>query len=235
MGYDSIAEGYDRFVRERSRVHRVSIPALLQLCGPGGRVLDLACGQGVLARALAASGRTVVGVDVSSELLRIAEEVERAKPLGIEYIRDNARSLTALHDASFDGVASNLFITDIDDLRSALLSVARVLKPGGWFALATLHPCFNPPYAVEVRVGDRAGKQVGRYFEEGRWWSDDTDRLLARLGWHHRTLSTLLNLLLEAGFRLDRFVEPQPSASDTDVPGRFREVAEVLAVRSLLL
>ena len=62
--------------------------------------------------------------------------------------------------------------------------------------IATLHPCFEPPHATTTEINGRPIKQVARYFEEGRWWPDNPDRLLAHIGWHHRTLSTLLNALL---------------------------------------
>ena len=46
MGYDSIAEAYDRFVRNRTMIHAVTLPAIMQMRQGGGRVLDVACGQG---------------------------------------------------------------------------------------------------------------------------------------------------------------------------------------------
>lgn len=226
MAYDSIAGQYDDFVR-RSTIHRVSVPALLALCGTGRRILDLACGQGVVARALAGPDRTVVGVDASAALLDIARREETRALLNVTYVQDDACSLTALKPQSFDGVVCNLAFSDIDDLKSCFGAVRRVLKPGGWFAFATLHPCFTPPDADKVEVGDKLRLQVGQYFEEGRWWSADANRLLARLGWQHRTLSSLLNLLLDAGFVLDRFAEPRASE------GIYTEVAVVLVVRAL--
>jgi ubiquinone/menaquinone biosynthesis C-methylase UbiE len=230
MSYDAIAEGYDRFVRE-STIHRVVMPAVLDLCGPGRRILDLACGQGVLTRALAGTGRTVVGVDASEQLIHIARAEEERQPLGIRYVEDDARSLDHVDDCSFDGVTCSLALTDIDELAGVLAAVGRVLKPGGWLVLATLHPCFGTAHIAVVELNGNPGVHVSRYFEEGRWWSANPDRLLAPIGWHHRTLSTVLNLLLEAGFVLDRFEEPR---GRDPVTGQllYLHVAEVLAIRA---
>lgn len=97
--YDAIAEAYDADVVD-SILHRVSIPSLVKACGPGERLLDLACGQGVLARALAREGRTAIGVDSSRRLLEIAARRESDTPLGIRYCRYDARTLTVFECAS---------------------------------------------------------------------------------------------------------------------------------------
>src|SRR5688500_7813349 len=61
--------------------------ALLALLGPaaGERVLDLACGHGVVARELARRGADVVGIDLSAGLLDRARTIEAASSLGIRY------------------------------------------------------------------------------------------------------------------------------------------------------
>jgi SAM-dependent methyltransferase len=207
LSYDAVAERYDEFVRERSQIHRISIPALLAACGAGRDVLDLGCGQGVLARELARLGRAVLGVDASIELLRIAQTYEERMPLGVRFVQDDAETLASLTDQSFDGVASNLALTDLERLEDAFLAVHRVLRPGAWFAFATLHPCFASPRGGLVQP-DPEGLSTNHYFEQGRWYPDDQNRLLGRLGWHHRTMSTIMNTLIESGFSIERFAEP---------------------------
>ncbi len=52
------------------------------------------------------------------------------------------------------------------------------------------------------------GVSLANYFEEGRWLPEDQNRLLARIGWYHRTLSTIVNSLTEAAFVIERVAEP---------------------------
>jgi ubiquinone/menaquinone biosynthesis C-methylase UbiE len=231
VAYDSLAAWYDDWVRTRAVVHRVSVPAVTELVGDGNDVLDLACGQGVLAREVARSGRRVVGVDISPELIRLAREEEVREPLGVRYLVDDATTLAQVADASFDGVACNLALTDIDDLDAAFRSERRVLRPDGWFTFATVHPCFASPHARGVEVEGRTLMQVGRYFEEGRWYSDNPEGLRGRLGSIHRRLSTILNALVEAGFHIERLAEPRGTEDIVDKVPIYGEVAEVLVVR----
>jgi len=94
---------------------------------------------------------------------------------------------------------------DIDDLSGTVNAVGMTVRPGGWFVVSMVHPCFP---------GNEAGLSSWppeeSYFNEGYWTSPrhNPDGARIRVGSSHRTMSTYLNTLLEAGFGLERVVEP---------------------------
>lgn len=141
------------------------------------RVLDLACGQGRIARELARRGALVVGVDISSALLEKARASESAQALGIVYELVDASSADALLNQSFDLIVCNFGLSDIDDLDAALATVARVLAAGGEFRFSILHPCF-PGW------GDNAPSSwppAEAYFDEG-WWQANNPGFRGKVG-----------------------------------------------------
>jgi 2-polyprenyl-3-methyl-5-hydroxy-6-metoxy-1,4-benzoquinol methylase len=186
----------------------------------GQRVCDLACGQGALARELTRRGARVVGIDLSGRLLAIARRYEEAEPLGIAYLRADAQSLAAVRDAVFDGVVCSLALMDIPDLDATMRTVARVLRPRGWFAFSITHPCFQGPALREVEVQRADGavvREAGGYFNEGFWRSDYAQGVRGQVGAYHRTLSTYLNAVAAAGLLLERVVEPPATDEGTEL------------------
>lgn len=102
--------------------------------GPGDRVLDVACGTGVLA--CAALDRTgprgrVVGLDLNADMLSVA----RRKSTAIEWRDGRAESLP-FPDGSFDAVVSQFGLMFFEDRPTALREMMRVLRPGGRMAVA---------------------------------------------------------------------------------------------------
>ena len=238
--YDAIAEWYDEWVGPHSMREDAYFPAVEALMGEvaGQRICDLACGQGRVARHLADLGAAVVGVDPSARLLAIARRHEEVEPRGIEYCHDDAERLDGLADASFDGVVCHMSLMDIPELAPTLRSVARVLRPGGWFVFSILHPCYHTSQSGEIESPEGTVRTVGRYFEEGYWRSDTRAGPPVKVGAYHRTLSTYLNALTDAGLVIERAGEPRPPASSVDSPslsgaGRpvWEEVPAVLMVR----
>lgn len=121
---------------------------------PGHRVLDVACGTGVLARGarerVGASG-TVVGVDPAPGMLAVAREESPA----VEWREGTAEALPCA-DASSDRVVSQFGMMFFVDRRRALGEMLRVLEPGGRLAVAvwdTLER--SPAYAVETALLER--------------------------------------------------------------------------------
>lgn len=207
--YDEVAEFYEAFAPDV--YDDPPIVALLDLVGDvtGLRLLDLACGHGRLTRELARRGAQVSGVDISTSLLDKARAHEETEPLGITYVQADAVAPGVLDGELFDGVVCHFGLSDIDDLQGAVATVARVLRPGGFFAFSILHPCF-PGWAAR---GANPSWQPGRgYFAEG-WWRADgpPGGLRPRVGANHRMLSTYLNTLAGNGLMVAEVAEPQPT------------------------
>ena len=104
-------------------------------------MLDIACGQGVLARLLHERGVKVTGVDAARELIAAAKQ--RSDP-SIEYHVGDARELHKMTPADhFDAAACVLAIQNIHPISGVFEGVARALKPGGRFVIAMTHPAFR--------------------------------------------------------------------------------------------
>ena len=87
--------GMRRSLRSGSPVHSVAMPALLELAGDvsGLAVCDFACGTGIAARALAAAGARVTGIDLSAALLEIACEESDSVADGVCFIQGDVQRL----------------------------------------------------------------------------------------------------------------------------------------------
>lgn len=223
--YDHIASDYDQWVSGNG--FTLSDDAFAELVGivSGQHVCAVACGTGRETRYLAEQGAIVTGVDLSEKPIEIARGREASDPQGIAYSIGNAHNLEGLADGAFDVVVCYMALMDIPRLDLALSSIARVLKPGGWFVFAITHPCFKPPAYGEItdHVNGSVRRTVGRYFDEGLWDGPNTRYLPTRA--YHRTLSTYVNALCAAGLTIEQMREPQ---LDTPV---WREVACLLYVR----
>jgi ubiquinone/menaquinone biosynthesis C-methylase UbiE len=227
--YDDIAEWYDGWV-SGSIDEDPSVSEVQALMGDvaGQRICDLACGQGRVARHLAERGARVVGIDLSAKLLEIARRHEASEPRGIEYIHADARSLPGIADGAFEGVLCHMALMDIPDLVPTLHTVARILRPRGWFVFSILHPCYNTPRSGETASPDGMVRTVAGYFTEGHWQSESRTGPPGKVGAYHRTLSTYLNALTNAGLVLERVSEPRATGSLAERRPVWGEVPAVL-------
>ena len=203
--YDEIADFYD--AKAGRSVADPATAALLRLAGPasGMRLLDVACGQGRVARELARRGARVNGVDISAALLAKARAQERAEPLGIGYLQADVTDPRMLAGQVFDGAVCNHGLSDIDDLDGALATVAGLVRAGGWFVFSLLHPCF-PGWDRDAPSSwppDRG------YYWEG-WWLAGNPGFRGKVGANHRRLSTYLNAFSGHGLALEEAAEPLP-------------------------
>ena len=142
--WNNVADWYDQLVGESgSEYHReVVLPGVVRLLNPkpGERMIDIACGQGVLTRLLHERGVEMTGVDAARELIQAARQ--RSDP-AIRYHVADARELHFLEENAFDAAACVLAIQNINPIQPVTDGVARALKPGGRFVIAMMHPAFR--------------------------------------------------------------------------------------------
>jgi trans-aconitate methyltransferase len=116
----------DRYARHAGFVPELAADLLTWLTpGPGERILDLGCGDGVLTDRIRAAGASVLGVDASAAML------DAAAARGLE-VRQAAAERLAFHE-EFDAVFSNAMLHWTTDIHAVATGVARALTPGGRF------------------------------------------------------------------------------------------------------
>ena len=131
---------------------------------PQARVLDIACGTGVVARTVAdrlqGQGQ-ITGLDLNPAMLRVARRRSDAAGLEIDWVQGDAQTLP-FPDAAFDLVFCQQGIQFFPDRAGAVAEMHRVLAPGGEVAVACWRGLARNPFfahlaqAVQQRVGSGA-------------------------------------------------------------------------------
>jgi SAM-dependent methyltransferase len=194
------------------------------------RVLDVGCGEGQVARSLAAMGIEVVGLDPTWAQVTVA----RGRGAGPRYLRAGAEALPC-RGAAFDSVLLCLALEHVDAFETAIAEAARVLEPGGRFVLLLCHPLLQAPGSGWI--DDRVGGE--RYWRLSSYLRDDTvvDEVApgVSLQFSHRALSRYVRALGAAGLLIDDMEEPSPPARMLAETWGFPEAAtipRVLLVRA---
>jgi ubiquinone/menaquinone biosynthesis C-methylase UbiE/ADP-ribose pyrophosphatase YjhB (NUDIX family) len=171
----------------------------------GKRVLEIGCGGGQCTIAFARRGALAVGKDLSDEQVAFARELAASEGVEARFYQGSVEDLSEFPDASQDVVFSACAMAYVPDIASCFSEVHRVLKPGGVFAFSQGHPMANalsdegPPWIVERSYWD--AEHVWR-------WELDEQKPLMRTS--YRPVGELFQHLVDAGFVVERILEPQP-------------------------
>jgi SAM-dependent methyltransferase len=200
--YDDYAAEYAALVAWRERAGPGSddlgiVPHLLDLLGDVSDrvVLDAGCGEGYLARILAARGARVTGIDLSPRLIALARARDPGRRIAYQ-IADLSGPLPEFR-AHFDAVASYMLLNDVEDYRGFAATLAEVLRAGGRAVLA-----FNNPYAYVVRK-----RIAASYFASGTIHPCGLSAAGIEVPLYHRTLGEYLDAFLAAGLQLTKLLD----------------------------
>jgi SAM-dependent methyltransferase len=196
-------------------------PALARMLPPmaGASVVELGCGDGALARRLAAAGAAeVLAVDSAARMLALA--VRQPHPR-VRYQRHDIETLH-LPAGSADCVVSSLAVHYIRDYHGLVGRVAGWLRPGGRFVFSIEHPICTArnPMTGWLTVGEATVWPVDHYADETARAQDWIGSTVLK---YHRRLATIVSASLTAGLTITGLDEPWP---DDDALTRRPDLAQ---------
>jgi SAM-dependent methyltransferase len=206
-------DGYKRLRENAVNANNLfEIPALLSMMPDlkGKRVLDLGCGFGEHCKLFIDSGaEKVVGLDISQKMLEVARR-ENSDPK-IEYVHMPMEDIAQISE-SFDVVVSSLALHYVEDFAGVVKNIYALLNTDGVFIFSQEHPMVTCHSGGSRWTRDESGEKIhvnlSNYGIEGEreatWFVDHVKV-------YHRTFSTIVNTLLDAGFSIENMVEPLPT------------------------
>ena len=214
---------------------------------PDSRILDIACGNGLASRRLAALGVHVTAFDFSTNL------IERAKARNSPFTNSlisyhvldatDESQLLSLDQQNFDAALSNMALFDMPEIEPLFRALRKLLKPNCVFVFSLMHPAFNNPSAALLAEEWDDGELHTRYaVKTSCYMTPFESKGLALRNqpkpqlYFHRPIHYYINAALENGFILDGFEErafppEHPQTSVLGWGGKFSEIPPVLIVR----
>jgi len=224
--YEKLARRYAALIDDKVENAYYERPATLSLLpNVGGmRVLDAGCGSGRYIEWLLDHGAEVVGVDVSPKMLRQARK--RVGKRAELYRADLGKPLSFLKSGYFDLVLAPLVLDYIKDWVPLFAEFNRVLKGFGILVFSCGHP-----FSAFERRPDIDYFATG--LVEECWRGFGTPVVVPC---YRRPVGAILTSLVDAGFALERFLEPQAGEEvkklDPEAYERRRRLPSFIAVRA---
>jgi 2-polyprenyl-6-hydroxyphenyl methylase / 3-demethylubiquinone-9 3-methyltransferase len=124
-------------------MHRINPHRLAWIDGltglAGKSVLDVGCGGGILAEAMARHGARVTGIDMAEKPLAIARLHAQGREIDVRYAASNAESWAVEHPAHYDTVTCMEMLEHVPQPKDVIAACAGMVKPGGWVFFSTIN------------------------------------------------------------------------------------------------
>ena len=188
----------------------VILPSVMELLGDCNleSVIDIGCGTGNLTKELTAISSSVTAVDVSPTSIEIAHVVCEDSSNVTFYVGTIDEFAQEWDGPQFTVAVANMVLMDCLNIESFLKATAEIVAPHGFFVATFTHPCFWPRY-WGYENADWFGYDQQIVLEAPfKISSETTDCVTTHV---HRPLYTYINSLRQAGFWIDRVLEPVPS------------------------
>jgi 2-polyprenyl-6-hydroxyphenyl methylase/3-demethylubiquinone-9 3-methyltransferase len=105
----------------------------------GARAVDVGCGGGILAEAMARAGAAVTGIDMADSPLAVARLHALESGIEVEYLSSTAEALAAERSGAYDLVTCLEMLEHVPDIGSTVRACADLAKPGGALFFSTIN------------------------------------------------------------------------------------------------
>lgn len=184
----------------------------------GKSVLDLGCGTGIFTFLLERQNpEKIVGIDLSDEMLKIAEKKAKERKSKAEFLLGDAAKAFDYVQAEYDFIFSSTTTHYIDNLEMLFSNINKCLKAGGTCILSIIHPVYSAMYPIEhgmefpsddewnVRYLD---KRKRAYIQPWIEYNDDFENQLSTS--YHYTFGDYMNAIIKTGLQVEEIREPMP-------------------------
>ena len=213
--YDN-AEFFEEYIKLREEKDNANVieeaPALFSLINndlSNKTILDLGCGFGQNTKLLTDRGASrVVGVDVSQKMLELAFKINNSDK--VRYLCLDMNDINRIN-GKFDLVISSLAVHYVKDFKTLITNIYNLLNEGGEFVFSQEHPITLAPLNGKSwdynEDGIPTAFNLSNYQEPGErnifWLTNNVIK-------YHRTISEIINTLIDCGFTIEKVLEPKP-------------------------
>ena len=211
--WQPVAKWYNKLVGDKGQYYHqhVVIPGVLKLLSldNNSRLLDIACGQGILGRSIPKEV-AYTGIDVATALIHEAQKLDK-NPKHV-YRSGDVSKPQSFGDDKFTHAAIILAIQNIEDIETTLTNIAKSLQTGGMCVMVLNHPAFRIPRQSSWGI-DEANKlqyrKINRYLSPLKIPITMNPGLSTSAStWSfHQPISHYVSCLVSHGFMIDALEE----------------------------